>query len=206
MEDVRTEIRPYVAATQPPNQFGIPEPPRLNMKDIEGLLSACPLLKACFSECLRLYSRPIAVREVKKGFSVTGDSSKESGKLPGQSFAMRLGTYLVAPLSLYNQDNGCFDTLEPFGPRRLLSLDQDGHQKCDISVLKPWALDETACPGKGLAERQVLVFVAAILSLWDIDPAGLKGWSIPQHAVFSVVAAPRRDFRVLIRARVLSYG
>lgn len=176
------------------------------MQDVEGLVGACPLLRACFYECLRLYSKPMAVREVTKAFSVAGASLEESGKPVGQHFAMRLGTYLVAPLSLHSHNNSFSDSPQLFKPHRLLVVGRDGNQKCDTGVLRPWGLGEAACPGKLLAERQVLVFVAAIVSLWDIEPAGLRGWSVPQQAVYSVVAEPRTDVRVFVRARNLSSG
>ena len=204
VDDIRHQISPYIAATQPLNTFGIPEPPRLIVKEVEGLVSACPLLRACFYECLRLYSKPLSVRKVIKAFSVTGATSDNSGQPIGQHYAMRPDTYVVAPLSLRSYDGSSFDTPELFKPERFLSMGQDGRQKCDRNILRPWGLGKEACPGRDFAEKQVFVFVAAIVSLWDIEPTGLKGWEIPHHAVCSVVAAPTADIRISIRARKLS--
>lgn len=202
MEEIREETRPYIAATQPPNRFRIPEPPQLVVKDLNGLLGACPLLRACFHECLRLYAKPMAVREVTKAFSVI-DASSEQRKPSDQRFAMNLGTFIVAPLSLYSHSASLLGAPERFNPKGLLSVGQDGHDKDGASTSRPWGLDGAGCPGKDLAERQVLVVVAAIVSLWNFEPAELKGWSTPQLAVRSVVAVPKTDIRVLIKAREL---
>ena len=203
VEEIREETRPYIAATQPPNRFRIPEPPQLVVKDLNGLLGACPLLRASFHECLRLYVKPMAIREVTKAFSVIDASSEEQRKPSDPWFTMNLGTFIVTPLSRYSQSASLLDAPEPFNPKGLLSVGQDGHNKDGASTSRPWGLGGAGCPGKDLAERQVLVVVAAIVSLWNFEPAELKGWCTPQCAVRSVVAVPKTDIRVLIRAREL---
>ena len=204
VEKVRTQISPHIAATQPPNTFGIPEPPRLEIKDIEGLVGACPLLKACFYECSRLYSKPLAVRKVIRSLSVTADSSDNMGPPVNQHFTLDSGTYLAASLDLHGQGNSSLDAPQLFKPSRFLSTGPDGKQKCAMGMLRPWGLGEAACPGRFLAEKQVLIFVAAIVSLWDIEPLGSKHWVVPKDIVYSMVAVPTADIRVLFRARKLS--
>lgn len=206
VEKIRTQISPHIAATQPPNTFGIPEPPRLEIKDIECLVGACPLLKACFYECSRLYSKPLAVRKVTRSLTVTAASSENIGPPVAQHFTMRSGSYLAAPLDLHSQGNSSFEAPQLFKPSRFLSTGPDGKQKCAMGMLRLWGLGEAACPGRWLAEKQVLIFVAAIVSLWDIEPLGSKHWKIPKDVVYSVIAVPKADIRVLFRARKLSSG
>ena len=198
-QEIRREIQPYTKATQPPSAFGLPEPARLKI-DLEGLLCSCPVLKACFYECLRLYSAPMSVRKVKTSFSM---GEHNSGGSDPQLVRLEAGTFLVAPLGIQHHDASCFDNPLLFNSRRFLSTGRDGKPKCDPGALKPWGVGESACPGRHFAEKQVLAFVAAILSLWDMEPIGWKGWAIPSHDVHLVVATPRTDLRVLVRPREL---
>ncbi|PGH06355.1 hypothetical protein AJ80_08189 [Polytolypa hystricis UAMH7299] len=64
--------------------------------------------------------------------------------------------------------------------------------------------DETTSEGAepGLTERTVLMFTAAILSLWDIKPAGGKEWKIPKQSPGFAVYSPRSDLRVRMNLRV----
>ena len=206
IDDIRLEITPYLAATQPRNTFGIPEPPRLIINDVVGLVGVCPLLKAVFYECFRLYSRPLSVRKVTKSFAVADITNHESAASVCQQFAIESGAYLVAPLGLQDHDSGSFEAPELFKPSRFLSVGQDGKRRCIKNVIRPWGEGESAGTGRYFAEKQVLILAAAVISLWDIESTSLKTLETPKHHIHSVVAAPRSDIRVLLRARELSSG
>ena len=205
LNDIRLEIVPYIAANQPPNIFGIPEPPRLCLKDVDGLVNACPLLKAAFYECLRLYSRALFVRKVTTPVSVA--DSNIDGTAGHQTFAVDSGAYLVAPLSSQTQEyaSSC-ETSEVFRPQKFLKVGQDGQLSCAEDSISPWGFGTAACPGRYVAEKQVLTSVAAIVSLWDIDFPCTGESKIPKSTVHSMIAVPSSDVRVLIQARELSMG
>ena len=201
VERVRDEIGSYARATQPPPLLGIPEPPRLII-DVDGLVKSCPLLKACFYECLRLYSTPTSARTVHKDMWVrlVDGRGREARKYP-----LDAGNIVAAPLSLHHYDPCYFEDPNDFRPTRFLRPNEheQGKQKFVESTIRPWGIGESACPGRAYAENQVLAFVAGILVLWDFEPTDNKGWVVPNQTERSVISVPVKDVRVRLRPREL---
>lgn len=200
-KQVRDEIKTYANATQPPRDFGIPEPPRLKI-DIGGLVKSCPLLKACFYECVRLYSTPSSVRRVSKDMLVHGQG--DDGVEPPK-FSLDAGSIVATPLSLHHYDPDSFKDPNVFRPTRFLkpSKDGKGQPTCIEGTIKPWGIGESACPGRDFAEKQVLAFVAGILALWDFEPADSKGRKFPDQVERVVISVPAVEIRVRLRPREL---
>ena len=204
VRDIRLEISPYVAASQPPNIFGISEPPRLKINSVDSLSDACPLLKAVFYESLRLYSRPLSVRKVTKNIPVAHTCSNDLPNTTFDRFEIETGAYLVAPLGLQDLDCITHDFDDSFDSNRFLLVDKEGKQRCNDAAARPWGLGDAACPGRTFAEKQVLVFVAAIVSLWDMEPKTFGNWKIPKPGAGHVMDGPAKDCRVLLRSRKLT--
>lgn len=53
-------------------------------------------------------------------------------------------------------------------------------------------------------EMMCLAFIAGTLALWDFEPAGPKGWAVPEAQFAVGVALPSGDFKASIRKRNLS--
>jgi cytochrome P450 len=200
-KQVRDEINIYAKATQPPRDFGIPEPPRLKI-DIDGLVKSCPLLKACFYECVRLYSTPTSVRTVSKDIIIRGDHG--DGVEPPKS-SLDAGSIIAASSSLHHYDPDSFKDPKVFRPIRYLKPNKDGkgQQTFVAGTIKPWGIGESACPGRDVAEKQVLAFVAGILALWDFEPANNKEWVVPDQVERTVISVPAVDIRIRLRPREL---
>ena len=60
------------------------------------------------------------------------------------------------------------------------------------------------CKGRVFAEKESLAFVAGIVVLWDMEPAGKSGWKMPRHGRATAVSMPKGDVRVKIRRRDLT--
>ncbi|KAL2036993.1 hypothetical protein N7G274_010278 [Stereocaulon virgatum] len=198
---VRDEIKIYATATQPPRDFGIPEPPRLKI-DIGGLVKSCPLLKACYYECVRLYSAPTSVGSVNNDMIIRGD--RDDGVEPPK-FSLDAGSNVAAPLSLHHYDPNFFKDPHVFRPGRFLQANKDGkgQQTFVPGTIKPWGIGDSACPGRDLAQKQVLAFVVGILALWNFEPADNKGWKVPDQVERAVISVPAVDIRVNLRPREL---
>jgi hypothetical protein len=56
---------------------------------------------------------------------------------------------------------------------------------------------------KEQSEMMCLAFIAGTIALWDFEPAGSKGWVIPEAQFAVGVALPNGDFRASIRKRNL---
>ena len=201
VDQVRNEIGPYATARQPPRTFGIPEPPCLGL-DADGLVKSCPLLKACFYECMRLYSASISVRTVHKDMLFGG---MDGDGVDTSRYPLDAGSIIAAPFSLHHFDPNYFKDPTGFRPMRFLRPSEDGQGQPTFveGTIKPWGMGESVCPGREYAEKQVLVFVAGILALWDFEPADAKGWIVPDQIERAVISVPAADVRVRIRPREL---
>ena len=218
LAQIRAEMTPFLLITQPPQVLSIPSPPRLSMNH-HGLVTSCPLLKSCLYECLRLYTTPTPTRFVDKDTII----HDPEGKLQShQEYLLEKGSYITAPLTLLHHNPRYFWQPNEFQSRRFLKTrepdnlpEHDTHlDKGHItpplqtfhhpSNLHPFGIGPSACPARAYAEAQILAFVAAIISLWEFEPAGPEGWIIPGQTDREIVSVPKRDLRVKVRARKLS--
>ena len=193
---IRDEIKPYARAIQPPRTFTLAEPPRLEI-NADGLVKSCPLLKACFCECLRLHSTSTSVRSVAKTVEVQSS--------PNQAYILEAGKIVAAPMSLHHYDPDVFQSPNVFQPSRFLSRNKHTgkHEASSANKLKPWGIGTFACPGRDVAEKQVLALIAGLLAMWEFGPVNPRGWVIPGQEERAVVAVPSEEIRVRVRARHL---
>ncbi|KAL2002139.1 hypothetical protein VTN02DRAFT_589 [Thermoascus thermophilus] len=207
LSGIRREIAPYVKATRlSPQETGLPftEPPRLSV-DMDGLLNSCPLLKATYYETMRMDTAPFSYRELTADLTLT--ESEEDATLNGSSeprtYNFRKGEYVVIPHGAHNKDPLYFPDPDRFDPRRFILTDPEtGKETVDLRTLRPYGGGTSMCKGRGFAEREILVFTAAILSLWEIEPADKAGWKIPGQKPSSTAFLPKNDIRVRLSHRV----
>lgn len=204
---VREEIAPYVKVTRAtPEETGLPfaEPPRISI-NLDGLLNSCPLLKATYYETMRMDTAPFSYRELTADLTLT--ESVEDAALDGLSeprtYSFRKGEYIAIPHGVHNKDPRYFPDPEKFDPRRFILTDPDtGKESADMRTLSPYGGGMTMCKGRIFAEREILAFTAAILSMWDIEPANKQGWKMPGHRPASTAFLPKKDIRVRMSQRV----
>lgn len=72
-------------------------------------------------------------------------------------------------------------------------------------TIRPFGGGHNLCKGYKFAEREILLFVAGVLSVWDIEPVGEgaeggvmtgAGWRIPAHVRGTGAFVPKGEFRV----------
>ncbi len=204
VEQVREEIAPFAKATQAPQQFAVPELPRLEI-DLKGLIESCPLFKACYYECLRLDSAALAIRSVKKDFTLTGTPTSVSRGEHSAGYLLEAGTFVAIPLNAHLKDPRYIDRPCDFEPSRFLVPNgkSDGALIADAGVLRPFGGGEFLCPEAVFAEREIMALVAGIVVLWDMEPTKPKGWVVPGHIASMGVASPSTNVRVRVRRRKL---
>ncbi|KAJ9642907.1 hypothetical protein H2199_004428 [Coniosporium tulheliwenetii] len=181
---VRAETTPYARATQPPNEFGIPEPPRLEI-GVEGLRAKCPLLRSCYVETVRLDGRVWSVGKARRDFVVQESEEDAVGGKP-QRWGIGRGTDGV--------DAG--EACQACGRRWGLGEVEWGSVKGFEDGSGLWRIES-------FTEEIVLAFVAGVLALWEIEPASWRGWTIPGKHQGFMVPMPNSDVRVRIRRRSL---
>lgn len=218
LSNVRKEIAPYVQVTRSdPKETGLPfvEPPRISI-DTGKLFTNCPLLKATYAETIRLDSNPISYRQLAADLNLT--ESKEdaaarsgggSGKQP-RSYKFFKGDILGLASGAHNIDPACYPEPESFNPQRFLSSDSESSTKkeegtkysFDWKTVLPFGGDQTF---GHLIERQVMLITAAIISLWDIEPANRQDnksqFKIPRHLLSANAYLPSSDVRARLRRR-----
>lgn len=221
--EIRAEIAPYATLSSVHSDLPIKEPPKLTI-NLDGLLHKCPLLKATYFETLRLEAQSISYKAVLESFTVTesAEDAALDGKSQPQTYKFKKGSYICIPHGVHQMDDRYWKDPKRFNPRRFfVSVDKrtdkkdesdDDDEKEGLSAENTTAVDMgtmhvfgggmSMCKGRNFAEREVLTFVAAVLTSWDVEPAdGTGRWTDPGRLWGSGTFVPRRDVRVRIRRR-----
>ncbi|PLB37253.1 cytochrome P450 [Aspergillus candidus] len=208
LADIRAEIAPFAKAHRPtPAETGFPfvEAARIAL-DTDNLLESCPLLRASVSETLRLDLAALSFRTLTADLTVT--ESPEDAALAGRAkpltYLIPEGESILVPHGVLHTDPQHFSNPTQFDPLRFIQTDPDtGKLRAARDPISPFGAGVSACKGRVFAEREILSYTAAIISLWDLQPAGGGGvWKIPGHKQSSAAYLPTRDVRVRLTARV----
>lgn len=201
--ELMEEIRPYVTMTAVKSDLPITEAPKVTI-NLPGLTRDCPLLKATFFETMRFEAPVRGIKSVTESFAITesvGDAAIE-GKSQPQTYFFPKGTFLWLPYGVHSQDGRYWKDPTTFNPRRFFVRDEKdpAGMRVDMGTMKPFGGGQTICKGRGFAEREVLIFVAAMLTVWDVEPVGGK-WSDPGRLSASGANFPKTDLRVRLKRR-----
>ena len=203
LEDVRREIAPACVLRDD----------RLQM-DWRRLLHDSPLFKSCYFESLRLDSAPWSFKRLQKDCMVR--EAAEDARLGGFSgmttttetqpptpFALQKGEAVLIPADLHHNDARYFPDPTEFAPQRFFVHSSDGAVKSEIKSIRPYGGGATMCKGRLFAEREVLAFVAAMLTCWDLTPAGGSSWEMNGRGKTSGVCRPKENLRVRMTRRFI---
>lgn len=208
LADIRTEIAPFAKAQRPtPAETGFPflEAARIAL-DPDNLVNSCPLLRASLSETLRLDLAALSFRTLTADLSIT--ESPEDAALAGRTepltYLIPQGESILVPHGVLHTDPQHFSNPTQFDPLRFIQTDPDtGKLRATRETISPFGAGVSACKGRVFAEREILTYTAAIISLWDVQPAGGGSvWKIPGHKQSSAAFLPKKDVRVRLTARV----
>ncbi|OCT52383.1 cytochrome P450 monooxygenase [Cladophialophora carrionii] len=221
LQEIRREIAPYVRLRQPA-ATGLPieEQPKLEI-DVAALWAKCPLLKGAFFEAMRLEAPSMSYKMVEDDFVVYEDEkdARNLGKKEPQSWLLKKGELICIPHGVHQSDEKYFRDPDRFDPRRFWAKEsqatekgENGHvngaaeEEAEVRVeyktMKVWGGGKQMCKGKTFAEREVVLFGAAIIMQWDIEPVDNGGkWVHPGRIVGAGAMNPKRDVRVRMRRR-----
>lgn len=217
---LRKEVSPYVRAVQPKQTFGIAEAPQLQSVDQDGLLANCPLLKSAYIETLRVDTSIWSFKAMKEDLVLAGRDKK------ADKFLLKKGTYTHVAHDMHHKDPNYFDDpitwradrhivyVEDKEGDKWVSVDMGtvrpfGKYNIQISVYRNRMLTKVVggghsmCKGRAFAQKEVLVFTAAIISFWDIEPAGGGPWKMPRHKKATGTFTTSDSTNVWIKRRVL---
>ena len=220
LQEIRAEIAPYVRFCQAPdNGLPIKEQPKLDI-DLASLWNKCPLLKGAFFETMRLEAASMSYKMIEEDFVVYEDARDAMllGKKEPESWLFKKGELICLPHGVHQSDEKYFHDPQRFDPRRFWArdghvekgqnghLDADANGESDIKVeyktMKVWGGGKQMCKGKTFAEREVILFAAAIIMQWDIVPVGDGGkWVHPGRQIGAGAVNPKKDVRVCMIRR-----
>ncbi|CAG7934559.1 unnamed protein product [Penicillium olsonii] len=206
LEQVRSEIAPYVVASRATRQetgFPFDEPPRLSV-DIEQVLTSCPLFKACYYETVRLHSAGISFKKPTSDITLT-ESAEEAayGLTEPRKYKIHRSERLIVPHGAYYHDSRYFSNPDQFDPLRfLVTVPETGTQRADPNVLAPFAEGLYGSTNNGFTERSTLTFIAGVVAMWEIQPTSGKPLAVPGHKTSWGAFRPTKDLRVRMKTRV----
>lgn len=59
------------------------------------------------------------------------------------------------------------------------------------------------CKGRFFAYKECMIFAAAIIAMWEIEPRGGREWRMPSHRKSTGVYGTSKDTRVWLKRREL---
>ena len=197
LEKLREEIAPYVKVVQPKQEFKIPEQPRFDEFDVEGLCTQCPLLKSCYVESLRFDAAPWSLKMVEQDFVL------QSREKDAQGWLLRKGEYVHAAHDLHSTNPAHFeDPMTWKADRHIKRLDGE-KPTADMGTIRPYGGGSSMCKGRSFAFKEIMVFTAGIISLWDMEAAGGGEWKMPRHKKATGVYGTNDTTRVWLKRRKL---
>ncbi|GAB7347974.1 hypothetical protein MBLNU459_g5477t1 [Dothideomycetes sp. NU459] len=200
---LRDEVTPYMRPVQPKQELGVPECARLDGVDQDGLVANCALLKSCYIETLRVDTAPWSFKVVKQDVVLADSRDKTADR-----FVLRKGTYAHVAHDLHHNNPAYFDNPQEWRADRHVRYEKtDGaatRASADLGTIRPFGGGSSMCKGRAFAQKESLIFAAAIISLWDIEAAGGGGvWKMPKHKKATGTFTTNDDTRVWIRRRRL---
>lgn len=203
-KQVLEEIAPHVKVVQKNSGLPVPDPASLSM-DLQGLLEASPVFKASYFEAMRVDTAAMTYKELRGDLTVTEsvEDANLNGRSEARSYKMSKGEFIAVPHGVHQADPKYFPNPETFDPRRFLVPDESdpSRLRADVRTLRPFGGGVTMCKGRLFAEREILAYVAAILTMWEIKPAAGSTWKEPGHRVGSGAFLPASNVRVQISRR-----
>lgn len=221
---IRAEIAPFVVPEKIAVEFGgiFETPRRIEKVDVDGLVNQCPYLNASYIESSRLDASTWSFRSVRED-TVVGD---KSGPEDAQKVLLRAGTYALGAYELHHTDPSAYEdpltwraerhirwkvnnkggkeavadagSTRPFGKFHPVESGLVGCARGLTGVLGDGAL---MCDGTRFASREVLLFSAAILAVYDIEPINGGEWKLPKQKRTAGTRHPAWSTRVWIKSR-----
>ena len=197
---IRAEISPYVHASLTESS----QHTKLRF-EIDELTKSCPLIKATFYETMRSNMSGIGIRSVAQDLTLTESPSDALlfGKKRPQSYHIPAGSVLAISNGTMQQDPRLYPEPQLFDPNRFLFPRKDDPWKKDAVMknLNTFGGGTYKCKGRTFAEKEILLFVAGILVLWDIEMPDGGALKVPEMGLAGASRSPKEDVRVRLRRR-----
>ena len=129
--------------------------------DVKCLTESCPRLEAAYQETMRVTNNSLSARKIVAPTSINGK-------------VLQSGNTILIPFRQLHYNKSVFDDPDHFDPERFLK--NKGLSSC--SSFKPFGGGVNYCPGRFIAKREMLVFVALALNRFKVELSSTKSDSI----------------------------
>ncbi|RDA93062.1 hypothetical protein CP533_0681 [Ophiocordyceps camponoti-saundersi (nom. inval.)] len=167
---VREEVRPFVEVAAGGEE--------IERVDVKGLIELCPRLKASYVETLRLYTGPWTMRKLREDVVLGGKRSN------GEPYLLRKGSFAHVAHEMHHCDPAFFPEPEVWMCERHLREEDDGQGGkrlvADMGTLRPYGGGPAMCKGRAFALRELMLYAAVIVSLYDMRPPDGEEWPAPE--------------------------
>lgn len=155
---------------------------------------------------MRIYTAGTSYKKVLQDLDLTesAEDAARFGKPRPQKYHVKAGDFLVIPEATLQMDDRLWKDPSVFKPERYLVLDEKDPKKITVDMLHLFAFGggHSVCKGRFFAEREVMIFVAGLISVWDFTPVGGK-WDIPKRFYNGTGSAnPKSQVRVRMSRRI----
>lgn len=204
LSDIRDEISEYVKPS-PSGERGPTGFPKLEI-DVEGLTKRCPLIKATFHETMRMNMSGLGIRQVIRDITIKESAADAAmfGKKRPQAYTIPAGSTLVLANGTMQMDQRIFESPEEFRPERFIEEGPDGNARVHMKNLNTFGGGLYKCKGRYFAEKEVLIFAAGILAMWDVGSTETgqgEDIAIPEMGTAGASRSPKKDVRVRLVRR-----
>ncbi|KAI9847047.1 MAG: hypothetical protein M1838_001059 [Thelocarpon superellum] len=172
----------------------------LSDEDLVSLIPAgLPLMRSVFFEGQRWHSGSLIMREVVEPTEIVSKAP-----VPDQEdkvYQLKKGAVVNMPSMLLHFDPDVHPDPETFNPKRFLSPELGGLGASTSAGIRSFGGGVSYCPGRVFAERQVIGFLAFLLSDYDVTFAN-DTWVMPEgHDIEQVARLPRAELNIARRAK-----
>lgn len=204
LQRIRDEVAPYVRAIQPSEDFGIAELPRLETLDHDALATKCPLLKSAYIESLRFDTAIWSLKAIRQDFVLSGRGERDPN---ADMFFLEKGSYAHIAHDLHHTNPQYYEDPGVWKADRHIRYvpDDDGEKKAqaDMGNVRPYGGGHSMCKGRAFAQKEALMFTAAIVSFWDMEAKSGGEWKLPKPKRATGTKTTDEDQRVWIKRRVM---
>lgn len=195
-EAVQEEIDTIVSRKEDRDKQTIPE---FSQDELDSMVS----IESALMETLRLQSESLIAREV------TEDCVFDMKIAGSKKYFLRKGSRVVVYPSMLHYDASVFDSPQSFRWDRFLPNSVTGEKpkfykngKLIAQPIKPFGGGSSMCPGRKFAFNEIKVFIAHILTNFDLSLVSCNGEpDIDSSRVGLGITSPVNDVLIEIRKR-----
>ena len=150
--------------------------------------SRLPLLRSCYFETIRMHVVSSSIREVLADTEVITKPDAADSNGEARAYMLKKCGVVNMPSSMLHFNPDINPEPEKFIPKRFVPKEQGGLGQNTASSTRGFGGGASYCPGRVFAERQIVGFLATILSNFDIWVENEGSWALPKTAEFDDVS------------------